>query len=67
MDIFGAANLAQEVLQIVFLSEAGKLRNVVKSHINQRTNLGILKESEKRLGAFLRETDRVDVQRNLLG
>src|SRR5262249_29207407 len=61
MNVIGAANLAQEELQILSFRETRQLRNIVQSHIDESLNSIAPEESEELRGVFLRETDRKDL------
>src|SRR5262249_3987804 len=58
--VVGVAHLAQEERQVVALGEAGKLRHVVQSHVDESSNAVSSEDAEELGGVFLGETDRKD-------
>jgi hypothetical protein len=47
VDVLGAAQLAEEVLEVVALGEAGELRRVVQPHVEQAADAGFFQGSEE--------------------
>lgn len=60
MDIFGAANFAQEILKVFALRETRELRTVVEANVEEAPNVVILQDREESPRRFFRETDGID-------
>ena len=60
MDVVGGTDLLKKELQVVALAEAGELRDVVQSDIDQSLDSISLEDSEELGGRLLGKTDRKD-------
>ena len=61
MLVFRAADLFQEIRQIRLLREPCQLRGIIQPHVQQALDAMRLQCAEKLSGAFLGETDAVDL------
>src|SRR5581483_2805925 len=61
VDVLGAADLAQEVAQVVLLREPGQLRDVVQPDVHEAPDARLPQPFEELFGGFLRETDCGDL------